>query len=306
MNWFCLYYSAKINYMETVQLKLLFVTLDDIRRQDENGVEFWYARELFPVLGYTKWDNFLPVIEKAKIASSNSGGTPENHFLSVQKMVTIGSGAARETEDIKLNRYACYLIAVNGDPRKQEIAFAQAYFVSQTRRFEVLEKKMEELARLDSRDKLKTTEKEFGAFAFSRGVDGSGIAKIRSRGDEELFGGKKTNDMKQMLGVPPEKPLADFLPNVTLKAKDLATAMTMENARNRNLQGLAPIGREHVSNNQNVREALVKTGIYPESLPAAEDIKQIEKRHAKELKELQKKQRSELTQASQQNLLGDK
>lgn len=284
--------------MEQKQLKLIFQTLDDVRH--ENGIEYWYARELYPLLGYSKWENFLPVIEKAKQACKNSGGNVEEHFLDVQKMVEIGSGAFREQNDIKLTRFASYLITLNGDPRKEEIAVAQAYFVTQTRKFELIEQRMQELERLDSREKLKITEKEFGAMVFARGVDGAGIARIRSRGDEELFGGKTTKEMKDKFMVSQDKPIADVLPNVTLKAKDLATAMTTENARRKNLFGLVPIGKEHVSNNQNVRSALVKTGIYPENLPPAEDIKRIEARHRKEIKVLQQKQRKELEKVTKQ------
>lgn len=281
--------------MEQVQLKLIFQTLDDIRHV--NGTEYWYARELYPLLGYSKWENFLPVIEKAKQACKTSGSSTEDvkdHFLDVQKMVETGSGASREIDDIKLSRFASYMITLNGDSRKQEIAVAQAYFVTQTRKFELIEQRMQELERLDSREKLKITEKEFGALVFARGVDGKGIGLIRSRGDQELFGGKTTKEMKDKLLIAEDKPIADVLPNVTLKAKDLATAMTTENARRKNLFGLVPIGKEHVSNNQNIRSALIKTGIYPEDLPAAEDIKRIEARHRKEIKELQQKQRKEL------------
>lgn len=282
--------------METVQLKLLFQTLDDVRHQ--NGIEYWYARELYPCLGYATWEGFLNVIEKAKTACRNAGSTVEDHFQEVSKKVSIGSGAERSVPDVKLTRYACYLVAVNGNPGKQEIAVAQAYFVTQTRQFEVMEQRMGELERMDAREKLKITEKDFGALAFARGVDGRGIAMIRSRGDEELFGKVRTEEMKKRLGVPREKPLADVLPTVTLKAKDLATAMTTENARRKNLFGLVPIGKEHVSNNQSVREALVKSDIYPENLPPAEDIKRIEARHRKELKELQQRQKKELDQAA--------
>lgn len=282
--------------MEQGQLKLIFQTLDEVRH--ENGIEYWHAREIYPLLGYSKWENFLSVIEKAKQACKNSGGDIEDHFLDIQKMVETDSEASREIKDIKLSRFASYLVTLNGDPRKQEIAVAQAYFVTQTRKFELIEQRMQELERLDSREKLKITEKEFGALAFARGVDGKGIGMIRSRGDQELFGGKNTKDMKDKLMVPKDKPIADVLPSVTLKAKDLATAMTTENARRKNLFGLVPIGKEHVSNNQNIRSALIKTGIYPENLPAAEDIKRIEARHRKEIKGLQQKQRKELENAA--------
>lgn len=281
--------------MESKHLKLLYETLDDIRH--ENGVEYWYASELFPVLGYAKLENFQAPVERAKEACKRSGSVVGDHFLDVQKMVDIGSGAKREVDDIKLTRYACYLIAVNGDPRKEEIAFAQAYFITQTRRIEVLEKKMIELERLDAREKLKVTEKEFGAMAYSRGVDGQGIAQIRSFGDQALFGGQSTDEMKKKLGVGKNKPLADVLPNVTLKAKDLATAMTTENARRKNLHGKRPILNEHIVSNKSVRSALVSTNIYPEELPAAEDIKKIETRHRKERKALQEKQKKELAEA---------
>ena len=268
--------------MESGQLKILYVTLDDIRHVDESGFEYWLATELYPVLGYSQWNKFVLVVERANLACINSGGISKNHF-----QIIGGLNSIIDAGDIKLTRYACYLVAVNGDPKKQEIAFAQAYFITQTRRFEVLEAKMEEYARLNSRNKLIITEKEFGDFALARGVDGKGIGMIRSRGDQELFGGVKTSEMKESLGIPDKKPLADFLPNITLKAKDLATAMTTENAKRKNLSGLIPIGREHVVNNKNVREALVKTGIYPESLAIAEDVKIIQKRHEKELSEIE-------------------
>lgn len=282
--------------MESVQLKLLFKTLDDVRHQ--NGTEYWYARELYPCLGYGTWEGFVNVIEKAKTACRNSGSVVEDHFQEVSKKVEIGSNASREIDDIKLTRYACYLVAVNGNPGKQEIAVAQAYFVTQTRQFEMMQQRMEELERMDAREKLKITEKDFGALAFTRGVDGRGIAMIRSRGDEELFGKINTAEMKKRLGVAKDKPLADVLPTVTLKAKDLATAMTTENARRKNLLGLIPIGKEHVANNIGVRAALVHSDIFPERLPAAENIKNIEAKHRKQLKELQQRQKKELEQAT--------
>ena len=282
--------------MEENRLTKLYTTLNDIRH--ENGVEYWYARELYPILGYTKWENFFSVIERAKEACSNAGSDVKTHFPDVRKIVKMGMDLEKEVPDIKLTRYACYLIAVNGDPRKEEVAFAQAYFVIQTRNMEVLQQKMLDLERMDSRNKLKITEKEFGAMAFSRGVDGRGISEIRSFGDKSLFGGKSTDDMKQKFGIVKTKPLADFLPNVTLKAKDLATAITTENTRRKNLYGKGKILDEHVVSNQSVREALVKTNIYPESLPASPDIKKIESKHRKEMKELQKKQRQELTAAT--------
>lgn len=285
--------------MEQGQLELLAKTLDNIRHQ--NGVEFWYARELFPILGYARWDGFDSVIARAKEACLNAGGSISDHFRDVTKMVKIGSDAERETQDIKLTRYGCYLITINGDPRKEEIAFAQAYFVTQTRTIELLQQHMVELERIDAREKLKITEKEFSNMAFSRGVDAKGIGEIRAKGDEALFGGRTTDEMKQKFGVSSKKPLADYLPNVTLKAKDLAAAMTIEKTRQDNLSGKSEIRDGHITSNINVRGALTKTGIYPESLPVAEDIKKIEARHRKEMKVLQKKQREELNQVSKKS-----
>lgn len=282
--------------MQQGHLELLTKTLDDIKHQ--NGVEFWYARELFPILGYSRWGSFEPVLKRAKESCVKSGGNLLDHFQDLTKMVEIGSEAKRETTDIKLTRYACYLITINGDPKKEQIAFAQAYFVTQTRSIELLQQRMAELERIDAREKLRVTEKEFSDMVFSRNVDGSGIGEIRARGDKALFGGKTTNDMKQKLGVGQKQPLADYLPNVTLKAKDLATAITMEKTRQNNLSGKGAILNEHIVSNQNIRKALIDTNIYPENLPAAEDIKKIETKHRKEMKDLQKKQKEELGRAA--------
>jgi len=282
--------------METIHLKVLYKTLDEIKHV-ENGVEFWYARELYPILGYTKWENFETAINRAKEACEKSGNEAISHFPGARKIVKMGMDLEKEVDDIKLTRYACYLTALNGDPRKEEIAFAQAYFVTQTRRIEVIEQKMAELERLSVREKLTLTEKEFAAMAFSRGVDGRGLAEIRSFGDKALFGGKTTDDMKKRLGVVKTKPLADFLPDVTLKAKDLATAMTTANTHRKDLQGKGGILNEHVTSNTSVRGALVKTGIYPESLPSAEDIKKIKTRHKKEMYQLEKRQKIEIDAA---------
>jgi len=257
--------------MEQQHLQLLAKTLDDIKHQ--NGVEYWFARELFSILGYSRWDSFEPVLRRAKDACSNSGESVVNHFQDLTRMVEIGSDAQRSLVDIKLTRYACYLITINGDPRKEQIAVAQAYFVTQTRSIEMLQKRMEELERIDAREKLKITEKDFSDMLFSRNVDGVGMGEIRAKGDSALFGGRTTEEMKQQLNIKHKQPLADYLPNVTLKAKDLATAMTIEKTRKDNLMGKQIILNEHIVNNKNVRTALVNTNIYPESLPAAEDIK---------------------------------
>ncbi len=287
-------YKCYYGYMEPKQLKLLYGTFDDIRQQ--NGVEFWYARDLYSILGYSRRENFETAVNRAKEACKLSGGDVENHFQDITKMVGIGSNAEREVDDIELTRYACYLIAVNGDPKKEEIAFAQAYFITRTREIEILEERMVELDRIDAREKLRITEKEFGDMVFSRGVDGQGIAQIRSLGDQALFG-SPTERMKQKFGLKKSEPLADVLPSVTLKAKDLATAITTENTRKKNLRGKLSISGEHFSSNKNVREALIKTKIYPEDLPPAENIKRIEAKHRKQKVELERQQRKELEAA---------
>jgi DNA-damage-inducible protein D len=279
--------------METVQLKVLYKTLDDIKHV-EDGIEFWYARELYPILGYTKWENFETAINRAKEACERSGSSISDHFPGARKRIITGKNTEQEISDIKLTRYACYLTALNGDPRKEEIAFAQAYFVTQTRKIEVIEQRMAELERIDAREKLSVTEKEFAALAFSRGVDGRGLGEIRSFGDKALFGGKTTDDMKKKLGVPKRDALADALPKVTIIAKELATAITTENTKRKDLQGKGSILKEHVTSNSSVRGALIKSNIYPESLPLAEDIKKIKARHKKEMRELQKRHREEL------------
>src|ERR1035437_7788555 len=282
--------------MENTQLKVLYQTFDETRR--ENGVEYWYARDLCPLLGYIRWENFQTAIERAKEACDKAGGSVADHFRDVTKLIEVGNQAKQEISDIKLTRYACYLITLNGDPRKIEIAFAQAYFVTQTRKMDVIEQRMYELERLTAREKLTITEKGFAALAFSRGVDGRGISEIRSFGDKALFGGKTTEDMKKKLGVKKNAPLADILPEVTISAKEFATAITTENTKRKDLQGKGGILNEHVTNNKNVRGVLIKSNIYPESLPPAENIKKIKSRHKKERLELDKRHRKELAEAS--------
>lgn len=281
--------------MENTQLQTLYGNFDNARR--ENGVEYWYARDIYPLLGYLRWENFETAIQRAKEACEKSKGSVADHFRDVTKLIIVGKNTKQEIPDIKLTRYACYLIALNGDPRKTEIAFAQAYFVTQTRKMELIEQRMAELERIDAREKLTLTEKEFAAIAFGRGVDGRGMSEIRSFGDKALFGGKTTDDMKKRLGAGKSVPLADVLPKVTIIAKELATAITSENTKNKNLQGKGSILNEHVINNQNVRGVLIKSSIYPESLPPAENIKKMVARHKKEKSELQKKQKEEIKEA---------
>lgn len=255
----------------------------------ENEVDYWYARDLQKLLGYERWENFYKVVDKAKKACFNSKNTIEDHFLDVTKMVTIGSGAPRNIDDIKLTRYACYLIAQNGDPRKNEIAFAQTYFAVQTRKQEIIEQRLAEVERLQAREKLSNSEKQLSGVLFERGVDGQGFARIRSKGDQALFGGHSTQMMKSKLGVPDKRPLADFLPTITIKAKDFANEITNFNVVRDDLRSEPTITQEHVKNNADVRDLLAKRNIRPENLPPAEDIKKIERKVKSESKKLSKK-----------------
>ena len=238
---------------------------------DEN-IEFWFARELQEPLGYTKWERFRDTIARAITSCETTGYDPDNHFRGVTKMVKLGSGAERAIEDFMLTRYACYLIAQNGDPRKEPIAFAQSYFAIQTRKQELIEDRMRLQARLDARDRLRESEKTLSQNIYERGVDDRGFGRIRSAGDAALFG-KPAAAMKEQLDVRPGRPLADFLPTLTIAAKNLATEMTNHNTEEKDLYGETSITSEHVSNNRAVRSMLADRGIHPEDLPPSEDIK---------------------------------
>ena len=250
--------------------------------------EYWLARELQELLGYKKWENFSKVIEKAIIACENSGQDKDDHFLGVRKMVEMPKGGTKPIDDIMLSRYACYLITQNGDPRKEQIAFAQSYFALQTRKQELLEKRINETERVRARKKLSQTEKELSGILYERGVDNKGFARIRSKGDQALFGGMSTNAMKYKLSVPKNRPLADFLPTITIKAKDFANEITNFNVQKENMRGEESITKEHIKNNKGVRQLLKDRGIIPENLPPEEDIKKVERRLKSEDKKLLK------------------
>ena len=280
-----------LRYMDIQKIQQYKTAFDQIAKtvkdDDDNAIEVWYARELQEVLGYARWENFVTAVGRAIESCKTLGINVDDHFREVTKMIALAKGAQREVQDFMLTRYACYLIAQNGDPKKEEIAFAQSYFAVQTRKAELIEERLNEIARLSTRERLRTSEKQLSRNIFQRGVDDRGFGRIRSKGDQALFGGLTTEQMKKRLGIK-SGALADRLPTLTIAAKNLATEMTNYNVEQKDLYGETDITAEHVQNNRSVRGMLGQRGIRPESLPPAEDIKKVERRVAKDEKEMQK------------------
>ena len=270
------------------QYKSAFDLIAKSLKDDEgNSIEVWYARELQQVLGYARWENFVVAIGRAMESCKTLGINIDDHFREVTKMIALAKGAQREVQDFMLTRYACYLIAQNGDPKKEEVAFAQSYFAVQTRKAELIEERLNEVARLNTRERLRASEKQLSRNIYQRGVDDRGFGRIRSKGDYALFGGLSTDQMKRRLGIK-SGALADYLPTLTIAAKNLATEMTNYNVEQKDLYGEACITAEHVQNNRSVRGMLGQRGIKPEELPPAEDIKKVERRVAKDEKSMLK------------------
>lgn len=274
--------------MKNELIKSLTNDFEDHSQNTENGIEFWFARDIQHLLGYSEWRNFNKVISKAKTSCEVSGNLILDHFVDVNKMVVIGSGTEREIDDIMLTRYACYLIAQNGDPRKEQIAFAQNYFAIQTRKFELIAKRIDDWERLNARQKLTLSEKELSELIFEKTGNDKNFGIIRSKGDQALFGGKNTSQMKKKLGIPDSRPLADFLSTIVIKAKDFATEITVFNTKDKGLSSERSISSEHVKNNLGVRKLLLDRKIVPENLPPEEDIKKLERRVNSETKSISK------------------
>ncbi len=258
-----------------------------VKDEDGNEIEVWYARELQTVLGYARWENFVVAIGRAIESCKTLGVSVDDHFREVTKMIALAKGAQRDVQDFMLTRYACYLIAQNGDPKKEEIAFAQSYFAIQTRKAELIEERLNQIARLNTRERLRASEKQLSRNIYQRGVDDKGFGRIRSKGDSALFVGLSTDQMKKRLGIK-SGALADYLPTLTIAAKNLATEMTNYNVEQKDLHGETSITAEHVQNNRSVRGMLGQRGIKPENLAPAEDIKKVERKVAKDEKLMQK------------------
>ena len=260
---------------------------EDYSKTTDSGIEFWFARDLQQLLGYSEWRNFQKVIIKSKITCEATDNLINDHFVGTNKTIQMPKGASKEIEDVMLTRYACYLIAQNGDSRKESIAFAQNYFAMQTRKFELIEQRIKDYERLQARQKLTLSEKDLSELIYEKTGNDRNFGLIRSKGDQALFG-RSTKDMKAKLGIPNNRALADYLPTITIKAKDFATEITVFNTKEKDLRNERSISAEHITNNRSVRKILVERGIKPENLPAEEDIKKLERRVTSESKKLGK------------------
>lgn len=269
--------------METELINSLTNNFESFSNKTEGGVSFWFARDLQQLLGYSKWDNFKNVIFKAKTACEVSAQDISNHFADVGKTIKMPKNAEKTIDDIMLTRYACYLIAQNGDSKKEQIAFAQTYFAVQTRKAELIEQRILEQERVQARQKLSQTEKELSQVIYEQTGKNENFAYIRSKGDKALFN-HTTQEMKDKWDINKSKPLADFMPTILLKAKDFATEITIYNARDKIMNTESEISNEHITNNKAVRDTLLSRGIVPENITPQEDIKKVERKLNSETK----------------------
>lgn len=301
---------------QNTEIARLFASFEDCCFRHD-GVEAWRARELMPRLGYANWQNFREAIRRAWQSCETADINADAHFL-----VGDGSGpwkpdevftgtsknpqGGRPSEDVILTRRAAFLLVMNGDSTKSEIAFGQQYFAVATRTLELIKQRVAEAARLQAREKLTETEKRFQGVLFDHDVDGPGIARIRSKGDKVLFGGRDTQTMKEIWGVPASRPLADFAPEVVVVAKQLAAAITSHNVKSNDLYGENEITAEHLENNATVYSGLKSRGIEPQRLNPEEDIKKVERRHAADAKQLSKPEKKTKPKAPNKQAAGSR